>query len=205
MINSLNAGQIPVKVDLGPLCAEEKATTDNEEFEEPRAPATSQSTLETLLAKSTPVTDPGRKRSIIRLPNLGRVQQESDEDDHSIQINFEHPPLDTLALLMSAMNQRRPLNQYAISASSTEIEASESSDPQQAELEWNENIGPNPTPPPLYFLPLKNNVLMSRDSLTEKRDNLVHLIAKNCELNTPILRLLSEIGAMDSRTRKAKK
>ena len=68
-----------------------------------------------------------------------------------------------------------------------------------------EAIGPKPTPPPPYFLPLKNNVVMSRDSLTYKRDNLVHLIAKDCELNTPVSRLFSEIGAIDARTLKAKK
>ena len=151
------------------------------------------------LAKSTPAIDSERRRSG-RFPNLDGVQEEPEDEDRSFRIDYEHPPLDTLALLMSAMNLQRPLNQYV-----TDIEPSDDSDSLRTETERDEHLRSKPNVPPPYFLPPKNNVVMSRESLTYKRDNLVHLIAKNCELNTPVSRLLSEIGAIDSRTLKAKK
>ena len=136
----------------------------------------------------------------MRFPNLDIVQEEPEDDDRGIEIKYDHPPLDTLAIFMSAMNQQHPLNQYEIPSSSTGRDSSDNPDPQQTDAD--DTTGPKPPP---YFLPLKNNVVISRDSLTYKKDNLVHLIAKDCELNTPVSRLLSEIGAIDTRTLKAKK
>ena len=115
-------------------------------------------------------------------------------------IYYENPPLDTFALLMSAMNLQRPLNQYV-----TNIEPSDDSDSLRTDTERDQHLRSRPNVPPPYFLPLKNYVLLSRESLTYKRDNLAHLIARDFELNTPVSRLLSEIGAIYSRTLKAKK
>ena len=172
------------------------STNEDQENHHPRVPATPGVPLGSPLAKSTTATEAERRRSV-RFPNLDIVQEEPEDDDRGVEIKYDHPPLDTLALFMSAMSQQHPLNQYEISSSSTGRDSSDNSDPRRTDVD--EAIGPKPTPPPPYFLPLKNNVVMSRDSLTYKRDNLVHLIAKDCELNTPVSRLLSEIGAIDAR------
>ena len=154
------------------------------------------------LSRSTPATESERKRNV-RFPNLDIVQEEPENEDRTIAIKYDYRPLDTLALFMSAMNQQHPLNQHEIPSTPTEKDSSDNSDLQQTDED--ENIGPDPAPPPPYFMPLKNNVVMSRDSLNYKKNNLVHLIARDCELNTPVFRLLSEIGAIDSRTLKTKK
>ena len=178
------------------------STNEDQENHHLRVPATPGVPLGSPLAKSTPATEMERRKSV-RFPCLDMVPEEPEDDDRGVEIKYDHPPLDTLALFMSAMSQQHPLNQYEIPSSSTGRDSSDNSDSRRTEVD--EAIGPKPTPPPPYFLPLKNNVVMSRDSLTYKRDNLVHLIARDCELNTPVSRLLSEIGAIDARTLKAKK
>ena len=83
---------------------------EDPEDHHPRVPTTSKSILGSPLAKGTPAVESGRKRSV-RFYNLDRVQEEPDEENRSVEINYDHHPLDTLALFMSAMNQQRSLNQ----------------------------------------------------------------------------------------------
>ena len=98
----------------------EDAATANENLENhpPRVHPTPGVPLGSPRAKSTSITEVDRKRSV-RFPNLDIVQEEPEDHDRGIEIEYDHPPLDTLALFMSAMNQQNPLNQYEIPSSST--------------------------------------------------------------------------------------
>ena len=148
--------------------------------------------METPLAKSTPF-DPSQQRRGVRFPDLKRVE-EKEENDQSVHIQFEEPPLDTLALLMSMLNQPHPITQYIVPASTKELESQTQEDSDKGDS--------TPLGRPLS---LQNNVILSRQCLNYKRDNLVHFLAKDCKFNTPVSRLLSEIGAIEASTLKAKR
>ena len=89
----------------------EDAATANEDLENHplRVPPTPGVPLGSPLARSTPVTEVDRRRSV-RFPNLDIVQEEPEDNDRGIEIKYDHSPLNTLALFMSAMNQKHSLN-----------------------------------------------------------------------------------------------
>ena len=153
---------------------------------------TPSTSIETPLAKSTPFA-PAQQRRGVQFPDLEKVE-EKEESHQSVHIHFEDPPLDTLALFMSMLNQPHPITQYIIPPSIDDLESQTPGD--------NDKEEPTPLRRPLL---LRNNVTLSRQCLTYKRDNLVHLLAKDCEFNTPVSRLLSEIGAIEASALKAKR
>ena len=114
----------------------EDAATANEDLENhpPRVSPTPGVPLGSPLAKSTPVTEVDRRSSVC-FPNLDIVQEEPEDDDRGIEIKYDHPPLDTLALSTSAMNQQHPLNQYEIPSSSTGRDSSDNPDPQRRDAD----------------------------------------------------------------------
>ena len=80
---------------------------------------------------------------------------------------------------MSMLNQPHPITQYVIPSSTDELEPQTPGD--------NDKEDPTPLRRPLL---LRNNVTLSQQCLTYKRDNLVHFLAKDCEFNTPLPRRL---------------
>ena len=68
--------------------------------------------METPLAKSTPFGLLKQERGV-RFTYLEKVE-EKEENDQSVHIQFEEPPLNTLALFMSMLNQPHPITQYIV-------------------------------------------------------------------------------------------
>ena len=143
------------------------------------------------IAKSTPL-NPNTKPAP-RFPNLNHIPEEA-EGSQSINLNFTEPPSDVLALLMSQFGQHKPFNQDMNPQTHKE---SLSSSP-----EVNSDGGKDVRVIPL---PLKNNIITSRQCLTYKRDNYVHFLSRDCEPHSFVARLLSEIGAVDLKGLHAKK
>ena len=52
---------------------------------------------------------------------------------------------------------------------------------------------------------LKNNVMSTHRCLTYNKDNIVHFISADCEVESPVIRLLEDLDAINMRNMKSKK
>ena len=99
-----------------------------------------------------------------------------------------------MGLFMSMLGQHQPLNQYVDPQMYRAVAGSSSESPNEQEKETS-----------IIPLPLRNNVIISRQCLTYKRDNYVHFISKDCETSNSVTRLLVDIGAIEAKVLKSKK